>query len=91
MKKALVIVVLFGLFVGLNSPVWALDDAKININTASVEELTDLKKVGIKTAERIVTYRQSHGPFETVTDLKNVKGIGEKILVLNQDRLTVDP
>ena len=89
MKKALVLLVLLGLVFGMNTPLWAIDGAKINVNTASVEELTDLKKVGIKTAERIVAYRQAHGPFETVADLKNVKGIGDKILMLNQNRLTV--
>jgi competence protein ComEA len=52
--------------------------------------LTELQKVGVKTAERIVAYRKAHGPFETVADLKNVKGIGDRILVLNQNRLTVD-
>jgi competence protein ComEA len=64
-------------------------DGKININSATVEELTQLQKVGPKTAERIVAYRDANGPFKTVDDLKNVKGIGDKILELNKDRLTV--
>jgi competence protein ComEA len=89
MKKSLLLLVLFGLLFGLHSPLWADEGAKINVNTATVEELTDLQKVGVKTAERIVAYRQANGPFETVADLKNVKGIGDKILVLNQNRLTV--
>ena len=89
MRKALVLLVLFGLLFGWQSPLWAVEGAKINVNTATVEELTDLQKVGVKTAERIVAYRQANGPFETVADLKNVKGIGARILVLNQDRLTV--
>ena len=89
MRKALVLLVLFGLLVGLHAPAWAVEGATININTATVEELTDLQKIGVKTAERIVAYRQTHGPFESIADLKNVKGIGDKILVLNQNRLTV--
>ncbi len=89
MKNALVILVLLGLVFGMNTPLWAVDGAKINVNTATVEELTDLQKIGVKTAERIVAYRQANGPFETVADLKNVKGIGDKIFLLNQDRLTV--
>ena len=89
MKKALVLLVLLGLVFGMSTPLWAVEGAKININTASVEELTDLQKIGVKTAERIVAYRQAHGPFETVADLKNVKGIGDKILMLNQNRLTI--
>ena len=89
MKNALVLLVLLGLVFGTTSPLWAVDGAKININKATVEELTDLQKIGVKTAERIVAYRQAHGPFDTVADLKNVKGIGDKILMLNQNRLTV--
>ena len=89
MRKALVLLVLFGLVFGWQAPLWAVDGDKININTATVEELTDLQKVGIKTAERIVAYRQVNGPFESIADLKNVKGIGDKIIGLNQTRLTV--
>ena len=89
MKKSLVLLVLFGLLLGLHSPVWSVEGAPIDINTATVEELTELKKVGVKTAERIVAYRQAHGPFETVAELKEVKGVGDKILMLNKDRLTV--
>ena len=62
---------------------------KININTATAEELTELQKVGPKTAERIVAYREMNGPFKTVEDLVNVKGVGDKILELNKDRMTV--
>jgi competence protein ComEA len=66
-------------------------NGKININTATADELTQLQKVGPKTAERIVAYRDTNGPFKTVDDLKNVKGIGDKILELNRDLLTVGP
>ena len=71
------------------APVVAAGSDTININTASVEELTQLQKVGQKTAENIVAYRDANGPFKTVDDLTNVKGIGEKILELNKDRITV--
>ena len=49
----------------------------ININTASVEELTGLKGIGEKIAARIVEYRQEK-PFEKIEDIMNVSGIGEK-------------
>jgi len=49
----------------------------LNLNTASVEELTNLKGIGAATAAKIVRYRESHR-FESVEELKNVKGIGEK-------------
>ena len=51
---------------------------KVNINTASVEQLTTLPGVGPKLAARIVEYRQKSGSFRTTQDLLNVKGIGEK-------------
>ncbi len=89
MRKVLVILVLFGLLLGPNAPLWAADGAKININTATVEELTQLKNVGVKTAERIVAYREANGPFRSMDDLTNVKGIGEKILDRNQNRMTI--
>ncbi|MGD9098212.1 MAG: ComEA family DNA-binding protein [Desulfobacterales bacterium] len=89
MKKLLVAMTLFGLILGMNTPLWAEDGAKININTASTEELTALIKVGDKTAERIIAYREANGPFSSVDELTNVKGIGDKILLQNKDRLTV--
>lgn len=71
------------------APIVATGSDTININTASVDELTQLQKVGPKTAENIVAYRDANGPFKTVDDLKNVKGVGDKILELNKDRMTV--
>ena len=52
---------------------------KININTATVEELQTLPKIGPKTAAAIVEYRKEH-PFKSVDELVEVKGIGEKTL-----------
>ena len=57
----------------------AEDKAKININTATVEELTALKGIGEKKAHSIVEHRKEAGPFATIEDLKNVKGVGGKI------------
>jgi len=48
-----------------------------NINTASVEELSELKGIGASTAAKIVEYRKSH-KFEKTDDLMKVKGIGQK-------------
>ncbi len=53
---------------------------QININKASVEELVQLPRVGMKVAERIIAYRKQHGSFKTVDDLKTVRGIGDKML-----------
>ena len=52
--------------------------AKVNLNTASVEQLTALPGVGPKLAARIVEYRQKSGTFRSTQELMNVQGIGEK-------------
>ena len=52
--------------------------AKVNLNTASVEQLTTLPGVGPKLAARIVEYRQKSGTFRSTQELMNVQGIGEK-------------
>lgn len=61
----------------------------INLNTASVTELMQLPKVGMKTAERIITFRKAHGGFRRSEELMNVKGIGEKSFVKLQPFLSV--
>lgn len=66
--------------------------AKVNINTATVEQLSELPGVGEKLAARIVEHRQKQGPFKSTQELMNVKGIGEKNLQKLQPYLTVtDP
>lgn len=51
---------------------------KVNINTASVEQLAALPGVGPSLAARIVEYRTKNGGFKAANELMNVKGIGEK-------------
>lgn len=62
---------------------------KININTATQEELAQLKGIGEKLANRIIEYREQHGPFEKLEDILKVKGLGEKFLEENHARITV--
>lgn len=50
----------------------------VNINNASVNELTELKGIGKKTAEEIVRFRNENGNFKSGDDLMKVKGIGKK-------------
>ena len=61
----------------------------VNVNTASAEQLQLLPRVGPALAERIIDIREANGPFNSVEDLTNVKGIGEKILFNNKDRISV--
>ena len=65
--------------------------AKVNINTATVEVLQTLPGIGPTIAQRIVEYRQTHGPFQKVEDLLNVKGIGEKKLEKIKPLIEVAP
>ena len=52
----------------------------LNINTASADELETLPNIGEATAQRIINYRTQHGNFNSIDDLQNVRGIGEKTL-----------
>jgi competence protein ComEA len=61
---------------------------KVNINSASVDQLEALPGVGPRLAARIVEYRQKAGSFRSVQELMNVKGIGEKNLAKLQPFLS---
>ena len=62
-------------------------DAKVNINTAGVKELTTLSGIRPKVAERIVAYREAHGPFKKPEDLKKVEGVGKAMFERNRERV----
>ena len=70
-------------------PVLAGDASKININTATIEELITLEGIGDTYAQRIIEFRDKNGPFQKAEDILKVKGIGEKIYEANQDRIVV--
>lgn len=72
-----------------NTGVSSGDSSKININTASKEELMTLAGIGESKADNIIKYRQENGSFSSVEDLTNVSGIGESIFNKIKDSITV--
>jgi competence protein ComEA len=76
-------------FSGLALTQEAPEVMKVNINTASVEELVKLPGVGDTLAKTIIQHREKNGGFKTTEELKNVKGIGEKKFEKIKDLVTV--
>ena len=62
---------------------------KVNINTANLEELQTLPRIGEKVAQRIIDYRKEHGPFNKIEELMKVQGIGEKVFKQIKDKIEV--
>jgi competence protein ComEA helix-hairpin-helix repeat region len=76
MKRLLTILVL--------CPVYAFA-APVNVNRADAETISEsLTGIGPKKADAIVQYRKEHGDFQSLKDLENVSGIGEKTLQANE-------
>jgi competence protein ComEA len=63
---------------------------KININKATAAELVVLNGIGMKTAEKIVAYRNDHGDFKAIAEIVNVKGVGDKTFAKMADQITVE-
>jgi competence protein ComEA len=61
----------------------------VHLNKSTIAELLTLKGIGHKKAQAILAYRQQIGGFTSVSELIKVKGIGEKILSDNKDRLKI--
>lgn len=84
-----------GLLVGIISfasfvSAFAGDAVRVNINTASAEQLTGLTGVGPNHAASIVEYRRKNGPFKNVDDLMQVSGIGPRTIEKNQAVIVVE-
>lgn len=90
-KHVLFVVVAFALFaVGVQFIIKNEMPTKININTASKQQLMRLPGIGSVLAQRIIEYREKNGPFKAIEELLNVKGIGPKIFEKIKDRIRVD-
>jgi len=63
----------------------------VNINTATKDELIALSGIGPAKAQAILDYRKLNGPFKSIDDLKNVKGIGAKRLEKLRPELSLTP
>jgi competence protein ComEA len=81
--------VLAGPAVAVAAPAKSAPTAKINLNSATADQLTTVPGVGKTLADRIVAHRQKEGPFRSVQDLLNVKGVGEKNLAKIQGYFVV--
>lgn len=58
----------------------AQEDVRLDINVLSAAQLKELPGIGEQLAQRIVAYREANGPFQTMEEVMNVEGIGEKKL-----------
>jgi competence ComEA-like helix-hairpin-helix protein len=87
MKNLKIILAMTVFLIGVGFSVYASDEGisdissgALNINTATVQELSMLPFVDMETARNIVSFRDSHGPFSAIDELKNVKGITRPFL-----------
>ncbi len=89
-KRGLLAAVLGAWLFAAALPALAATEAKqVNINSASAIELETVKGIGSSRAKAIVDHRDKNGPFKSVDDLKNVKGIGEKNLAALRAQITI--
>ena len=65
-------------------------DERINLNTASAEALTELPGIGEVLAGRIVARREEHGPFQSLGELKEIRGIGDTLVERIRDLVTLE-
>ncbi len=88
-QKWMTIFTVIALVMLMTGLAFAGDQGNININTATVEELVQLDRVGPRYAEKIVSFRQENGLFKTPEDIMLVSGIGQKTFEINKDRIIV--
>jgi competence protein ComEA len=94
MKSLKLMLAMAVILLGLGFSAYAVDSSDystgaLNINTATVDELKMLPFVDSQTAQAIVDYRDSHGPFVSIDELKNIKGITNPLLIDLRSHLEV--
>jgi competence protein ComEA len=73
----------------LSLPIIGFGADSININTADKETLMSvINGVGDKKAEAIISYRKENGPFKSIDDLTNIKGIGQAMIDKHREMLS---
>lgn len=77
------------LFALVTGPANAADPMTVNINTADAATLASLNGIGESKAEAIIVYREANGPFESVEQLAEVKGIGSRTVEKNASQMAV--
>jgi competence protein ComEA len=86
--KRLLVAALAALAIAITAPAWG-ETPPVNINTASVAELTAINGIGPSKAQAIVEHREANGPFARVDDLETVRGIGGKLMERLRPQVTV--
>jgi competence protein ComEA len=89
-RKLPIFCIVFTVLLMFAGAAYALESGKVNINTATVNELVHLKRIGPKYAEKIIQYREANGPFKRAEDIMKVPGIGQKTWHMNKDRIVID-
>jgi len=74
-----------------SSPAATATSGKLNLNTADAQTIQhELSGIGEAKAQAIVAYREANGPFSSVDELLEVKGIGKSLLDKNRDKLDIN-
>jgi len=88
-RKTVGMTILIALAVIFTGTCCAVAMEKVNINTAPLDQLMTLDRVGAKYAQRIIDYRETVGPFNAPEDIMKVKGIGKRTWEANKDKIGV--
>jgi competence protein ComEA len=92
LSRRILVIALVLFCVALWAPVAGAQEeatVKVNINTATADELMVLKYVGETLSKRIVEYRKENGAFASPEDIMKVRGVGQRVYEANKDIITV--